>query len=293
MTEQYLLVSIVRSDHVKLKMPSQLEQRGDKFFMAFFALMNWAMCLFFLIYAVPRSHGWLKFAAWNGVLFFGAGAVLMSMYLAPARPIRSFALKDGVYRFSRPRLVGVVAAVVGIYGALILPIAALFMLFAIPGMIFYDTSSVFPVLARFDLWTVLQSIDNFFGIFFLIIPLIIAFPWLYPKFLKLLGRRLKTALVASGVQLDHEGIRIFGDTSLFIPWSWVRDVSVVVHGYAEILVFYGSPELYALRSELDPRLPKSVKEEIEFIGEGLPMKLAYLPVRPSEVAELIRREFLA
>lgn len=278
-------------------MASRFEERVDAIFgfmfMAFLALMEWAMCLFFLLYAVPRSHGWLNFAAWNGVLFFGCAGALMTMYLMPKRAIRAFARKGGVYRFEKPRLLGIVAAIIGVYTALILPVAALFMVFAIPGLLFSDPSRVFPALTQFDLWSVYQSIDNFAGVFFVVIPLIVAFPWLYPKFLRILGKSLKSAFVASGIELSPEGLRVFGDTSTVIPWSWVRDVGVVVHGYAEMLVLYGSRELYALRGALDPRLPKSVKKEIEFTGEGLPIKLEYLSVRPKEVAEVIRRQFLA
>lgn len=246
------------------------------------------ICLGLLLYAAPRTEGLALLAVISGVVFFGAGSVLFFLYLAPPRPTGAYRLADGTYLFVRPLLLNLLIAVIGLYTIILLPVLAVACVFGIPWVLSVDPPAAFPALKSFDPWSAFQTFDNAKGLILILIPGLIAFPWLYPKLLRTVIRNVQFTFGRVGFHIRPDGLSVLGPHATFVPWAWVDEVYVTVHGQAEKVVLKGTAELNALRPQLDRRIPRQIRKDIEWNESGVPLGLDFLRVRAEEFASLIR-----
>lgn len=271
---------------------AESERLSGLVFMVVFGLLELAVCLFFFVYLLPRSVGFWKFLTLNGALFFGLGAIFFLVYCLPRRPINHYKKDEGSYLILRPRFLNIILAAITIYAIPLLLVAFVMLVITIPWILVTDPKEVFPVLENFSLLALYESVDNATGLFGLI-PLLFAFPWLYPKLIQAARRSFTLTFSDSGLKIDEGGLHILGVGAKTIPWSWITSVEVAGHGYTEVIVLKGNANLSELAVKLHPRLPKEIREQIEWKDEGVPLKLEFLRISASELSEIISNEFLS
>lgn len=278
------------------RLSDKAEVASGRFFMGIMALGQLGIFLGIIVYLIPNTSGFWLILSICGALFFGSAALMFLIYLLPNRPISDFIIRQDCYLILRPRSLSFCHGIISIFSAIILPVVVLYFIALTPLAIAYNDTISLPDLGNESLFSLMvmayETIDATHGMIFTIIPLLIAFPWLYPKFLLLTKTSVLHMFSDSGLKLDVDGLSVIGPHAKFIPWTWLTDVELAVHGQTEVIVLKGGSELESLKVGLDPRLPKAITKGLIWEKDGVPMKLEFLRVRATELAEVIRSQFL-
>jgi hypothetical protein len=264
-----------------------------RFNVIFFSIFNIIVAFVLPYFLIPIASGILVGVILCVSAFCGIGGVFFLLYILPAKPLNSYRQNDGSYVILRYSLVNILFGVISTVAAIVLPAAFILMLVAIPLMTYEASQLSFSDIINTPIIDLLSNLDAAHGFIFTLIPLMFIFPWLYLKFLRKYKSHITKIFSPTGIKLDKSGLEIIGFDARVIPWAWITSVEAGVHAQAEVLILKGSSQLDKLVTSVDRRIPAEIRNEFEWKGAGVPMKLDFLRVRASELAEVINADFLS